>query len=216
MTDVAPSIRPMPSGLTLVQGSWELLDRVEPLWNQQRDFHFRLAPQWKLGMTREFADRRVALIAKGAAGHFIALASIGNQDVGYGISTIDNKGRGELDSLFVDPEFRNQGIGDALMKVTLAWFAERAIEDIAIEAIACNEGAVRFYARYGYQPRSIVMKRPQQLELNVFQVWRIDDNGNVFTVGEPTSERDARCLVAEFEARGHKQMYRVAPTISTS
>ena len=48
-----------------------------------------------------------------------------------------------------------------------------------------------------------------------FQVWRIDDNGNVFTVGEPTSERDARCLVAMYEARGHKQMYWVAPVKQT-
>ena len=48
-------------------------------------------------------------------------------------------------------------------------------------------------------------------DLHAFQVWRIDDNGNVFTVGEPTSERDAHCLVAQYEARGHKQMYWVAP-----
>jgi hypothetical protein len=46
--------------------------------------------------------------------------------------------------------------------------------------------------------------------LRAFQVWRIDDNGNVFAVGEPTSERDARCLVQQYEARGHKQMYWVA------
>ncbi|WP_254507436.1 hypothetical protein [Anatilimnocola floriformis] len=49
--------------------------------------------------------------------------------------------------------------------------------------------------------------------LHAFQVWRIDDNGNVFTVGEPTSERDARCQVAMYEARGHKQMYWVAAVV---
>lgn len=44
-------------------------------------------------------------------------------------------------------------------------------------------------------------------ECYTFQVWRIDDNGNVFAVGEPTSDRDARCQLAMYEARGHKQTY---------
>jgi hypothetical protein len=46
---------------------------------------------------------------------------------------------------------------------------------------------------------------------STIQVWRIDDNGNVFAVGEPASEHDARCLVQQYEERGHKQMYWVAP-----
>lgn len=43
--------------------------------------------------------------------------------------------------------------------------------------------------------------------LHGFQVWRQDDNGNVFRVGEPTSERDAVCLVNQLESSGHKQTY---------
>ena len=38
-------------------------------------------------------------------------------------------------------------------------------------------------------------------------VFRIDDNGNVFTVKNDLSREEAERLVAEFEARGHKQMY---------
>lgn len=38
-------------------------------------------------------------------------------------------------------------------------------------------------------------------------VFRIDDNGNVFTVRTELSRDEAERLVAEFEARGHKQMY---------
>ena len=43
--------------------------------------------------------------------------------------------------------------------------------------------------------------------LDVAQVWRQGDDGNKFTVGEPTSERDAKCHVAELESHGHKQLY---------
>lgn len=38
-------------------------------------------------------------------------------------------------------------------------------------------------------------------------VWRIDDNANVFTVREHLSREEADRVVAEFAARGHKQMY---------
>ena len=40
-----------------------------------------------------------------------------------------------------------------------------------------------------------------------WSVWRIDDNGNSFVVREHLSLNEAERLVAEFTARGHKQMY---------
>jgi hypothetical protein len=40
-----------------------------------------------------------------------------------------------------------------------------------------------------------------------WSVWRIDDNGNTFLVRERLSRDEAERLAAEFEARGHKQMY---------
>ena len=43
--------------------------------------------------------------------------------------------------------------------------------------------------------------------LHVAQVWRQGDDGNEFPVGELTSERDAKCHVAELESHGHKQLY---------
>jgi hypothetical protein len=38
-------------------------------------------------------------------------------------------------------------------------------------------------------------------------VWRIDDNGNTFIVREHLTRDEADRVVAEFTARGHKQMY---------
>lgn len=42
--------------------------------------------------------------------------------------------------------------------------------------------------------------------------WRIvrqDDNGNLYVVAEVETEQAARELAAQYEARGHKQMYSV-------
>jgi len=40
-----------------------------------------------------------------------------------------------------------------------------------------------------------------------WQVIRQDDNGNLFVMRTDLSEKQARELVREFEARGHKQSY---------
>jgi len=40
-----------------------------------------------------------------------------------------------------------------------------------------------------------------------WSVWRTDDTGNTFRVRENLTHEEALRLVAEFEARGHKQTY---------
>ena len=44
-----------------------------------------------------------------------------------------------------------------------------------------------------------------------WSVWRQDDHGNRFEVRQGLSQADALRLVAEFEARGHKQSYWAEP-----
>ncbi|MFC5696344.1 hypothetical protein ACFPU0_12355 [Pseudomonas sp. GCM10022186] len=38
-------------------------------------------------------------------------------------------------------------------------------------------------------------------------VKRLDDNGNVFVLRAGLTRDEAECLVAEYQARGHKQSY---------
>ena len=40
-----------------------------------------------------------------------------------------------------------------------------------------------------------------------WSVWRTDDHGNTFLVRDGLSPDEAERLVAEFTARGHKQLY---------
>lgn len=49
---------------------------------------------------------------------------------------------------------------------------------------------------------------PSDLSGNVtWSVWRTDDTGNTFFVRGGLTQEESQRLVAEFEARGHKQMY---------
>jgi len=49
------------------------------------------------------------------------------------------------------------------------------------------------------------------LSADVWAVWRIDDNRNTFVVRDGLGQAEAERLVAEFTARGHKQMYWAEP-----
>ncbi|MGW2249018.1 hypothetical protein ACWCXH_02295 [Kitasatospora sp. NPDC001660] len=43
--------------------------------------------------------------------------------------------------------------------------------------------------------------------MGTFRVMRQDDNGNRFVVARGLAKSEAEHLAAEFEARGHKQLY---------
>ncbi|MFG3050422.1 SPOR domain-containing protein [Kitasatospora sp. NPDC048239] len=45
--------------------------------------------------------------------------------------------------------------------------------------------------------------------MGTHRVMRQDDNGNRFPVADGLERAEAERLAAEFEARGHKQLYRV-------
>ncbi|MFI6152181.1 SPOR domain-containing protein [Kitasatospora sp. NPDC051170] len=49
--------------------------------------------------------------------------------------------------------------------------------------------------------------------MGVHRVMRQDDNGNRFLVAAGLERAEAERLAAEFEARGHKQLYWVEPEV---
>ena len=66
-------------------------------------------------------------------------------------------------------------------------------------------------ADLGEQIRLALKMYPQRKAefdgLDVAQVWRQGDDGNQMPVDPPTSERAAKCRVAELESHKHKQIY---------
>jgi diamine N-acetyltransferase len=136
-------------------GGPELLDRVAPLWEIHRQHHAALAPQWAKTLARCFDDRRTTLLAKATGGLLVVLATQDNQDIGYCVSTIGSNAQGEIDSFHVLSSHRSRGIGTALMSRTMEWFKSKSITDIAIDVLAGNDAAERFYTRHGFSPRTI-------------------------------------------------------------
>lgn len=53
---------------------------------------------------------------------------------------------------------------------------------------------------------------PREPAPSRWAVSRQDDNGNRFLVTTTDTRAEAEAIAAEFEARGHKQLYEVEPT----
>lgn len=58
--------------------------------------------------------------------------------------------RGVVENLYVAPDHRNGGVGTALLTTAEDALANRGCEVVALEAMAANEDAHRFYQRHGY------------------------------------------------------------------
>ena len=56
----------------------------------------------------------------------------------------------ELKQLYTDPHTTGQGIGAALMDWAMAELAARGADEVQLSVYAHNDGAHRFYRRYGF------------------------------------------------------------------
>jgi len=139
----------------LVEGGPELLDRIEPLWMELRRHHADLSPIWRKSlMAASFEKRRAGLLEKSSGGMLVILATAGETDIGYCVSTVHGS-VGEIDSIFLLPTRRHGGIGHRMMTRAMEWLAEKAVASIVVDVLSGNEDAQAFYARYGFQPRTV-------------------------------------------------------------
>ena len=76
--------------------------------------------------------------------------------IGYCIVTFV-KEQGEVDSLYVDERFRDKGIGTTLMVHALQWLKDREIEDIVLQVAEGNEHVLKFYERFNFYPRRMML-----------------------------------------------------------
>ncbi|HEY1488802.1 MAG TPA: GNAT family N-acetyltransferase [Micromonosporaceae bacterium] len=65
----------------------------------------------------------------------------------------------ELESIHVYPDHRGRGVGERLVAEFLVWAGRKGADRASVTAYAANAGALRFYQRHGFAPRSVVLDR---------------------------------------------------------
>jgi ribosomal protein S18 acetylase RimI-like enzyme len=81
--------------------------------------------------------------------------------LGYVIGTSANKysyrkvRTGELDNIYIIPDFRRSGVGQALVDHLLVWLKTKGVKRVMVCAYAKNESAISFYDTVGFSLDSV-------------------------------------------------------------
>jgi ribosomal protein S18 acetylase RimI-like enzyme len=88
------------------------------------------------------------------SGAVTLIASLAGEDAGLAVVAAhsDHPGDAGLFSVWVHPQARSRGVGDALTTHAIAVARERDFTRLVLEVSDHNAGAIRMYARFGFEP----------------------------------------------------------------
>ena len=141
------------------EGNETLLSFVKPLWEKTRDFHSSISPYFSEKFSSQnFEWRKEGLLEQAQNGQMkVSLAKDLENDryIGYCISVISNREVGEIESIYIEEEYRRNGIASNLMNRALSWMDENSVKSKKISIAVGNEEVIKFYQKFGFYPYHI-------------------------------------------------------------
>ena len=138
------------------------LDSIAFLWEKLKEHHRARWPYKDVIYPITTWDmRKKGLLEKTLKGHLridLAKDFKTKKLVGYCISSVNEDKQGEIESIFVESNYRRCGIGDNFMKKALNWMDGLSISKRIIGVGAGNEEVFPFYARYGFFPGVTILR----------------------------------------------------------
>ena len=150
------------SNFKLTTGSVELLDFVQPLWEKLNKHHEDKSNYFKNRFRNlKFDVRKNKFVSDNSIQVKVDLIKDVDKDrhIAYCISTVNKELVGEIDSLFVEEEYRKYGLGHELMNSALDWLNSNHVRTKVIGVAEGNEDALEFYKRYGFYKRRIILEQ---------------------------------------------------------
>lgn len=144
-----------------IEGSGELLPDVKPLWEQLRDYHIDKTDCFKDSYIKTFEERIASIQSHqiAALGVVLVKAKDKNRFIGYCISTVKKDLTGEIDSIFIEEEYRGYSIGNNLMQRSLTWLKSQNAKHIELTVGSGNETVFHFYERFGFRIRRTTLQQ---------------------------------------------------------
>lgn len=136
-------------------------DRLVDLW-------LSLAAGQRAHGSRLLVEENAKRIRKSILYHVVndsLLVAYEDDIVGFVMFSIEDGGyeqdrrRGLIENLFVSPDYRNDGIGSALLEAAESQLREDGVEAITLEVLVQNERAREFYARHGYNSHRLELQK---------------------------------------------------------
>src|SRR6056297_377292 len=113
------------------------IDVIKPLWEALNKHHERKSIHFKKRFQQfTFETRKTVLLNKEKL--FLLTAKNYEKLIGYCISSKTVK-EGEIESLFVEPQYRKTGIGKQFIRKSINWLENENVEEIVLKVAAGNE-----------------------------------------------------------------------------
>jgi GNAT superfamily N-acetyltransferase len=143
----------------------EALDEIRSLWEHLRQHHRELPWPFALEMDKAaFETRKQELLAKSEGG-FLRIDTVtgsAQELIAYCASSVSKDYCGEIDSMFVLPAWRGQGIGTELVRRSILWLDEMGSVRKQVVVAHANTHALDLYAKFGFIPRTITMQQEER------------------------------------------------------
>ena len=141
------------------------LDIIKPLWQKLKEHHRVRSTHFKEQFTKtSWSMRRQQILDKAHNGAMLVHLAQDNGTgklIGYCVTSIDDKKVGEIETIFIEAEYRRAGVGITFMKRALAWMDAKSVTRKVIAVAAGNEEAFDFYARFNFYPRVSILMQPE-------------------------------------------------------
>jgi ribosomal protein S18 acetylase RimI-like enzyme len=147
---------------TIRPGRKEDAAETARLWMRSAEEHtahdrvYQTAPGAEKTMRRFLAD------VANSGYSFLFVVAAGDRTVGFisgelrqGSPTFLPKTWASVDDVFVEPEYRNRGMGRALLQSVQSWARERGADGISLQVAAANARGRKFYEDLGFREVSV-------------------------------------------------------------
>ncbi|MFL0269400.1 GNAT family N-acetyltransferase [Candidatus Clostridium radicumherbarum] len=138
------------------------IELIKPLWKKLNIIHIHKSVNFKSKYEKFTFEKRIESINKKAQNGILKLDVLLDNDtntyVGYCLSSIEDD-LGEIESIYIENQYRKFKLGDKLMKSALNWFELNSITKIQINVVYANDEALPFYQHYGFHIGNYVLKR---------------------------------------------------------
>lgn len=137
------------------------LDLLEDLWSKLNKHLEEKSSNFKTELSKKtFRKRLEPIIDRVKDGKdYILVAKDKGKIIGYMISSIDKFSVGEIDSIYVERDYRSSKIGKRFIESALEFFDKNNTEKEILRITEGNIEVENFYAQFDFQVRSYVLQR---------------------------------------------------------
>jgi len=136
------------------------IDLIKPLWEKLNHIHKQKSQYFSNYYSQfSFQERKQKLNKSPDTQVFIQIAKESDNIIGYCISTVYNREIGELDSIYIEKNYRNKKIGEKFIKSSLEWFDLLGIRFKKILVAYGNESVLPFYKKYRFFPKHLILEQ---------------------------------------------------------